>query len=141
MIFFDTNVLVAASMHSHEHHARSLSRLNQIAAVGGGVCAAHSLAEAFSICTRVPLPYRFTPEEALAVVEQTSRTFRLVALTAVELVATIADLARRNLAGGMIYDAPLLACARKMDAETIYTFDTKHFKQIAPDLAERITRP
>jgi len=41
----------------------------------------------------------------------------------------------------MIYDALLLACARKCGADVIYTFNTDHFVRIAPDLAERIQAP
>jgi predicted nucleic acid-binding protein len=41
----------------------------------------------------------------------------------------------------MIYDALLLACARKAAAERIYTWNERHFKLVAPDLAERIVAP
>jgi predicted nucleic acid-binding protein len=41
----------------------------------------------------------------------------------------------------MIFDALLLACARKSHAERIYTWNEKHFRMVAPDLADRITNP
>ncbi len=34
--------------------------------------------------------------------------------------------------GAMIYDALILACARKAKANRIYTLDSKHFRRIAP---------
>jgi predicted nucleic acid-binding protein len=45
------------------------------------------------------------------------------------------------LSGGIIYDALLIACARKIDAERIYTWNVRHFQMVAPDLAERIVEP
>jgi predicted nucleic acid-binding protein len=44
-------------------------------------------------------------------------------------------------AGGIIYDALLLACARKCKADRIYTFNERHFTRIAPDVAVRIQAP
>jgi predicted nucleic acid-binding protein len=46
-----------------------------------------------------------------------------------------------GLAGGIVFDALLLACARKVDAERIYTWNVRHFRMVAPDLAERIVTP
>ncbi len=43
--------------------------------------------------------------------------------------------------GPLIYDALLLACARKINARSIYTSNVKHFRRIAPDLASRIVEP
>jgi predicted nucleic acid-binding protein len=47
----------------------------------------------------------------------------------------------RRLTGGIIYDCLLLACARKAQAERICTWNVRHFRSIAPDLAERIVTP
>jgi predicted nucleic acid-binding protein len=58
-----------------------------------------------------------------------------------EYLNTIRELADHSFGGGRVYDALLLACARKSQAETIYTWDEKHFRQIAPDLAGRIRTP
>jgi hypothetical protein len=45
------------------------------------------------------------------------------------------------LLGGIIYDALLLASARKVSADRIYTWNLGHFRMIAPDLAARIVEP
>jgi hypothetical protein len=39
------------------------------------------------------------------------------------------------------HDALLLACARMVQAEWIYTWNVKHFQMVAPDPAERIVTP
>jgi predicted nucleic acid-binding protein len=43
--------------------------------------------------------------------------------------------------GERIYDALLLACARKSGADVIYTFNSRHFIRVAPDLTDRIQAP
>ncbi len=40
-----------------------------------------------------------------------------------------------------VYDALLLWCARRKRCERIYTFNTVHFEQLAPDLVGRICAP
>jgi predicted nucleic acid-binding protein len=42
---------------------------------------------------------------------------------------------------GRVYDALLLACAAKVKARTIYTWNAKHLQAIAPELAGRIRTP
>ncbi|HZY71919.1 MAG TPA: PIN domain-containing protein [Edaphobacter sp.] len=140
MNFFDTNILTAASITAHPDHQVCNERLGQIRKAGAA-CAAHSLAEAYSTFTRMPMPYRVSPSDALRIVQHTSETCTLVSLTAVETLRTIREIAERGLGGGLIYDALLLACARKIGAKRIYTNNQKHFRRIAPDLASRIFEP
>lgn len=140
MIFFDTNVLVAASLASHPHHQACNERLGKLAPQKGA-CAAHSMAEAYSTFTGTPAPYRLSPFDALQILERASQTYTLVTLTPAEVLQTLNHLAQSRLTGGIVYDALLLACARKIGAETIYTIDYKDFRRIAPDLADRILEP
>jgi predicted nucleic acid-binding protein len=138
--FFDTNVLIAASLQSHAHHDPCHARL-AIIRKSGGACAAHSMAEAFSVLTRLPLPHRLPPAEALRIVEYTREYSTVVTLTDDEVIETLRALADRNLGGGLTFDALLLACARKIGAKVIYTSNVKHFRHIAPDLASIIAEP
>jgi len=65
----------------------------------------------------------------------------VVSLTVGEYADTIRDAAQAQHSGGKIYDALLLACARKCNADRIYTWNIKHFRTIAPDLAGKIITP
>jgi predicted nucleic acid-binding protein len=58
-----------------------------------------------------------------------------------EVTQVIRQSAAMRLHGGIIYDALLLGCARKVNAQRIYTWNEKHFRLVAPDLADRITTP
>lgn len=140
MIFFDTSVLIAASCPHHAQHEASLDRL-ATADARGGSCAAHSLAELYSVLTRIPPPFRVPPEAALQISQHTGKRFTVVTLTASEHLAALRELANRGLGGGITYDALIAACARKIRATRIYTLNQKHFRQVAPDLSARIFEP
>ena len=139
-LFVDTSVLIAASDLEHEHFALSrrffLSMKKETAC-----CAAHALAEIYAVLTRLPKAKRRTTDEALLTLEQVRSRTSQIALIPEEYVRTIESAAMRGLTGGILYDALLLACARKAEAERIYTWNVRHFKNIAPDLADQIVTP
>jgi predicted nucleic acid-binding protein len=56
-------------------------------------------------------------------------------------LATIRECADKGWTGGRVYDALHLHCAKKTFCDRIYTFNVRHFQQLAPDLADRITAP
>jgi predicted nucleic acid-binding protein len=138
--FFDTSVLIAAHDASRPGHEASLL-LMQKAARDHCACAAHSLAECYSVLSRLPGGWRQRPDFAGALIEEIASRMTVVALTAQEYLATLQSAAQLRIAGGTVYDALLLACARKVNAERIYTWNERHFKLVAPNLAERIVTP
>jgi len=87
------------------------------------------------------MPLRLSPLDAAKVVGHTAQRFKTISLTASEYIEAVEGLARLGHGGGMIYDALILACARKSKATRIYTLNQRHFKMIAPDLAARIVEP
>lgn len=64
-----------------------------------------------------------------------------LALTPAEYLATSHRLSEAALSGGIVYDALLLACARKCRADAIYALNERHFTRLAPDLSDRIQTP
>ena len=137
--FFDTNVLIAASLPGHPHHETSSRRLSLLRRKSGA-CAAHSLAEAYSALTRSS-GYAVPPEAAADILRECAESFTLIALTPAETLQTIEAAANQGLSGPILYDALILACARKAKAKRIYTHNLKHFRQVAPDLAASIMAP
>jgi predicted nucleic acid-binding protein len=89
----------------------------------------------------MPPPLRLAPRDAVLAVETFLQRLTPVALTAEEYMETLRRTANLGRSGGIIYDALLLACARKIQAEKIYTWNVRHFQMAAPDLAERIVTP
>jgi predicted nucleic acid-binding protein len=139
-IFLDTSVLIAAVRTADERYAAS-NYLVRRCTPGKAACAAHTLAEVYASLTGMRPPNRFRPDQAMLLLDEFRAKLDCVALTADEVQETARRVSRLGLAGGVIYDALLLACARKMDAERIYTWNERHFKLVAPDLAERILTP
>jgi predicted nucleic acid-binding protein len=138
--FLDTSVLVAASDASDPRHPSSRSLL-AAATPATAACGAHTLAEVYAVLSRLPGGKRVRPEIAGLLVEQIAARLNVVALSAEEYAATLRETARMGLSGSIVFDALLLACARKVDAQRIYTWNLRHFQMVAPDLAERILTP
>jgi predicted nucleic acid-binding protein len=65
----------------------------------------------------------------------------VISLDGEEYLETIDAMSRRGLSGAVVYDALILACARKARAERIYTWNLRHFRMVAPDLAAKMAAP
>jgi predicted nucleic acid-binding protein len=138
--FFDTSVLVAAFERGHPHHLESINRF-ATAKPDSSVCALHTLAELFSSLTALPLRPRISPDQAVLFIQEVRDRLSLVALNSDDYFTIIQDVAARGLTSGKVYDALLLACAAKSEAQVIYTWNLKHFRAFAPHLADRIQNP
>ena len=140
MILLDTSVLIATAQVSHARHKPSRELWKQCARHSAAV-STHTMAELFHTLTAMPPGLRLAPRDAVLVVETFLQRLTPVDLSAEEYMETLRRTANLGYSGGMIYDALHLACARKIQAEQIYTWNVKHFQMVAPDLAERIVTP
>lgn len=143
-VFFDTSVLVAASVAGHPHHARALPVLRQVA-VGAdeGFAGVHSIAETYAALTRLPLQPRIHPSEAARIIRDNILSrFTLVPAGEAEYLQALSDVQYKGLPGAKIYDALLLACAARSGVERIYTLNLGDFRDLAPaDLQSRLCAP
>lgn len=64
-----------------------------------------------------------------------------IELGADDYLAAMQQVSSLGLSGGIIYDALHVQCARKVNATTLYTWNIKHFRMIAPELASIIQQP
>ena len=80
-VFFDTSVLVAASVGSHPHHAQALAALRRVAdGQDRGFIGVHSIAEAYAALTRLPVAPRIHPSQAGRIIrDNVLKHFELVA--------------------------------------------------------------
>jgi predicted nucleic acid-binding protein len=132
--------MVAAFWGDHKDHAASL-RVFVEANRDTGTCGIHSLAEVYATMTALPVRPLLAPEQVFLFVEQIVERLSPVALDSADYLQTIRELSERQFSSGQVCDALLLSCARKSNAEIIYTWNLKHFRRIAPDLADRIQTP
>ncbi len=133
-IFFDTSVLVAASEQSHPHYSQANPALLRVAAgQDKGFMAQHSIAEAFSALTRMPVQPRIHPVEAARIVsENLLQHFQVVSLDTKDYLEVMNTMSNGGWSGAKIYDALLLRCAVRCAAERIYTFNVGDFRTLAP---------
>ncbi len=133
-VLLDTSVLVAAVVKQHVFHERSFARLDRIHnEKDEGIVSAHSLAEMYAVLTKLPPPYRHTPEQALLSIEENVlKHFKTVGLAGSEYATLLREAAGSGIQGGTVYDALLLKSAAKTGVDVIYTLNLKHFQAIAP---------
>jgi predicted nucleic acid-binding protein len=136
--FFDTSVLVPIFYGAHEHHHDSM-RLFLEADKRKACCGAHSLAELYSTVTR--MPGRISGNEAMLLIPEVRKRLSVITLDADEYVSTLEKSAALGISGGSVYDALLAACAIKAKAETIYSWNTRHYTLCGSDVTARLRRP
>ena len=135
--FLDTSTLVATFYGEHEHHEPSLSlflRQKKTSAC----TAAHCLAEIYSVLTGMPGKDRASPDEALLFLGDVRQRLTIVTLDEKDYLEVMDRAASSGVTGGGIYDALLARCAMKARAETIYTWNVKHFTRLGGDVASRV---
>ncbi len=137
--FFDSTVLIAAIIEDEERHETCAHALES---VEKGYAALHSVVECYATLTGGKLGIQLSPSDASELIRHNIYDrLRLVSLTAAEYVRLIAQAGPVGARGGAIYDLLLLTCARKIKAERIYTLNGRHFRALAPDIADKIVSP
>jgi len=138
--FLDTSVLVATFYDGHEHHKPSFE-LFVSQEKGKGCAAAHSLAEVYSVLTGMPGKERASGDEALLFLGNIRDRLTIVSLDPEEYLGVAEAAAAKGVTGGGIYDAILGHCALKAKAETIYTWNVRHFTRLGEYIAGRVKIP
>jgi len=143
-IFFDTTVLVAASVQSHPHYAQAFAALRRVAAgKDRGFICNHSIADVYAALTRVPVEPRVHPVEAARVITNNLLLhFEAVPMAKADYLEAMNTVKDGGWAGPKTYDALLLRCAAKCGANRIYTFNLSDFRVLAPPgLRDKIYAP
>jgi predicted nucleic acid-binding protein len=125
----DTSCMIAAVCGWHENNPATVTEIDRRIRRGERLTvSAHALAEAYSVLTRLPAPYRLSPGDAWALLEANFVTSRsIVALDSAAHVSLLRQLAQQGLGGGRTYDAVIAACARQSGATTLLTLNRRHF--------------
>jgi len=138
--FLDTSVLVPVFLEDHEHHEPSLEVFLK-ADKKHGFCAAHSLAEFYPVVTRLPGRHRLSGEQILLLLQEIRERLTVIYLNAEEYFTALQAGAEMGIVGGVVYDALLANCAQKAGADTLYTWNVKHFERFGLDLIKRVQTP
>ncbi len=138
--FFDTSVLVPVFYGDHEHHEASTVAFKRYGKQQAA-CGAHTLVEVYSSLTRMPGRDRISSDQAMLFVSNLRERLTIVALTETDYFQALENSAALGVVGGTIYDALLAQCAIKVKAETIYTWNIRHYQLLGPDVVKRMKTP
>ena len=138
--FVDTSVLVPAFYGDHVHHRASFDLFVQLRPESG-CCAAHSLAELYSTLTRMPGRHRISGDQAMLFIGNVRERLTIVAMDEEDYIDALTRSARAGIVGGTTYDALLAHCAAKSGAETVYTWNIRHYRLCGADIGERLKTP
>jgi predicted nucleic acid-binding protein len=142
VILFDSSVLIAAMISEHAHHTESLKWLQKVREKKiEGAVSAHTLAECFSVLTRLPINPAIPPALAWRLIQENIlASFQVVDLSVRDYRQAISRLAESNLRGGLIYDALIIQSAKKKGISRIMTWNLGDFERIA-EVGIEIVRP
>lgn len=127
----DTSVVVAALLTWHEGHEACATAVVD-ALESECILPQSTLVEAYAVLTRLPAPHRLRAEDAMAVLEGSFRDrVRVANLRASASWKLLDQATRGGVAGGLVYDARILAEAETAGAERLLTLNRRHFERIA----------
>ena len=139
---FDTSVIVAAFEVSHPRHIVCLPWLQQAQTEQiQGFIATHTLAEVYSVLTRLPVRPRISPELAQRLITENLERFEVIPLTTEDYQMVVAQMVNLNLTGGGIYDALIAQAAVKAEVNTLLTLNPNHFNRLGEDIARLVQVP
>jgi len=133
-LMLDTSVLVASMVRSHPRHASAVRWHGR--AKGGEhafLVAAHTLAELYSVLTRLPLSPRIGPGLARRLVhENVEVPARIVTLRGSDYGAVLRSVSELGLTGGVIYDALIARAAERSGVDRLLTLNPEDFRRVWP---------
>jgi predicted nucleic acid-binding protein len=141
-VLFDTSVLVSAIIVNHPQHSVCFSQIQ--AAQSGqikGFISTHSLAETYSVITRLPVQPRINPQQAHSIVLDISQYLEAVPLLVDDYQAAIAQMATLNLPGGGIFDALIAQAAVKAEVDALLTLNPNHFTRLGNAITQIVQVP
>ncbi|MBI3927017.1 MAG: PIN domain-containing protein [Armatimonadetes bacterium] len=137
----DTSILVAAFCGWHERHRESAAEIEtRLDQEDDMVVATHTLAELYSVLTRLPAPHRLSPRDALDLLEANLRACRAVALNERDYWKVLERGPGSGLTGGIVYDALIAQAASKAIVAEILTLNPRHFRRLELEGVE-VTEP
>jgi len=128
----DTNVIIAGLLTWHEHHRPAAVAMQAaLAASDPVIVPIPALLEAWSVMTRLPAPFRLSPADAGALLTRTLRGHsRLVGLDENDAWRLLDRLEQGGWIGKATFDAHIVACAEKGDADELLTFNRRDFDRL-----------
>jgi predicted nucleic acid-binding protein len=133
LILFDTSVLISGFIASHSQHETSLRWLQRVVQKECKMAvSAHTIAECYSVLTRLPLSPKISPSIARTLIEENiEKLAKIVALTTTDYLSITKEISALGLTGGIVYDAIIFKAAQKIKADHLLTLNPKDFQRFS----------
>ncbi len=129
---FDSSILISSFIQKHPKHSESFTWLQK--AIKNEIefyVSSHSIFEVYSVLTRLPLQPKISSSMAKRLIESNiKKCAKIILLSESEIFDTLEGLSRRNLIGGIVYDAIIFSCAQKSKVNQILTLNPKDFNRL-----------
>lgn len=139
---FDTSILVAAALPEHPNYTQALQWLQRVHNNEvEGFISTHTIAELYSVLTRLPRNPRISPITAQQLIAGNLILFTKVVLTFEDYQAVLSRMVSLNLPGGGIYDALIAQAAIKAQVALLLTLNPNDFIRLGEDIAQLVQVP
>ncbi|MEC4892895.1 MAG: PIN domain-containing protein [Oscillatoria sp. PMC 1051.18] len=138
-VLFDTSILVASFLKAHPKHTLCANWWQKVRSGEiEGIIASHTLAETYSVLTRIPLRPRISPSVAQQLIQENLKEFEVISLAPPDYEIVIKQMVELNLTGGAIYDALIAQVALKAKVDRLLTLNPKHFTRLGENIANLV---
>jgi predicted nucleic acid-binding protein len=141
-VLFDTNVVICAVLASHPMYPRCLPWLRRVQTGEiEGVLSLHSLAEIYSVLTKLPLPQRVTAMAAQQIISRNLSMFVMVGLAFEDYQAAIDRAVQARVISGGVFDALIAQTALKAEVDVLITLNAKDFMRLGEAIDRLVQVP
>jgi predicted nucleic acid-binding protein len=139
-VLLDSSTIIAAMLSDHIHHALALPWLSRAkAGAFEFVVSGHSIAEVYSVLTRLPRTPKISSGEAWELLrDNVTSCASIITLSGSEYVALVEGLAHGGISGGAVYDAVIASAVESASVDLLVTLNEGHFLRVWPAGASRI---
>ena len=128
----DSSILVAGVHANHPLHAVAAGWLIKNIPLHELIVSHHSILETYAVLTRLPGELRLTGLEAKQLLESTIKlNMRVADFSSSSIWDYVDSLVDQSALGGRSYDVFIAEILSKSGAESIATFNTRHFSEFA----------
>ena len=99
------------------------------------------MAEVYSTLTRMPGRHRISGEQAMLFIGSIRDRLSIIALSGDDYADALQASASLGIVGGGIYDAMLAHCAIKAKAQSIYTWNARHYALCGREVVKLLRTP
>ena len=142
-VMLDTYVLVPALVSVHPRHSKSFECLLRAKQSDWDLClSAHSLAECYSVLTRLPVKPPIKTVDANKLIRQSLvENASIICLSQDDYLMVIQDFANKGFSVGIIYDGLFYKAATIASVDYLFTWNHKDFDRIEKNPLFEIKTP